>query len=395
MVIVGAGPAGTAAAITAARSGRRVVLVDKATFPRDKICGDGLTTGALRLLEGLGVEPEAIGSWTDVHDIHVSGPKGHAVTFPLPRDRGAYAVVARRTDLDNALVERAKSVGVEVIEGVEVVSANDGDTQVTVTLDDGRELSAPYLVAADGMWSPLRKMLGTATAGYLGEWHAFRQYFTDTGPAARDLWVWFEADLLPGYAWSFPLPDGGANVGFGIQRGAKVTTKQMKALWPELLARPHIAAVLGPDATPQDRHQAWPIPARVDEITLAAGRVLWVGDAAAATDPMTGEGIGQALLTGIMAADAIESGGDPAAVRSRYETAVGRELVPDHKMSMLLIRALKHRKGARAAIRVAGLTGWTRRNFGRWLFEDEPRAVAFTPRRWHRRFLRRDGAYRT
>src|SRR5699024_4859072 len=137
-----------------------------------------------------------------------------------PRDRGAYAVVARRTDLDNALVERAKSVGVEVIEGVEVVSANDGDTQVTVTLDDGRELSAPYLVAADGMWSPLRKMLGTATAGYLGEWHAFRQYFTDTGPAARDLWVWFEADLLPGYAWSFPLPDGGANVGFGIQRGA-------------------------------------------------------------------------------------------------------------------------------------------------------------------------------
>ena len=63
-------------------------------------------------------------------------------------------------------------------------------------------------------------------------------------------------------------------------------------------------------------------------------------------------------------------------------------------MSLLLVRALKHRKGARAAIRVAGLTRWTRRNFARWLFEDEPRAIALTPRRWHRRFLNRDGAYR-
>ena len=125
--------------------------------------------------------------------------------------------------------------------------------------------------------------------------------------------MWFEADLLPGYAWSFPLPDGGANVGFGIQRGAKIATKEMKALWPELLARPHIAEVLGPDAVAEDRHQAWPIPARVGDLALAAGRVLWVGDAAAVTDPMTGEGIGQALLTGQLAADAIlRGGGAPA-----------------------------------------------------------------------------------
>ena len=81
-------------------------------------------------------------------------------------------------------------------------------------------------------------------------------------------------------------------------------------------------------------------------------------------------------------------------MRAHYETAVRRELVADHRMSLLLVRALKHRKGARAAIRVAGLTPWTRRNFARWLFEDEPRAVALTPRRWHKRFLNRDGAYR-
>ncbi|MBA3280615.1 MAG: geranylgeranyl reductase family protein [Acidimicrobiia bacterium] len=396
VVVVGAGPAGAAAAITLAEAGRHVVLVDKAAFPRDKICGDGLTTGALRLLEGLGVEPGAIASWTPVTDVHVSSPSGRVATFPLPRGRGAYAVIARRTDLDAAIVDRARAVGAVVVEKAEVVGADDNGDRVTLTLADGATVAAPYVIAADGMWSPLRKLLGTAEPGYLGEWHAFRQYFRGTGPAARDLWVWFEPDLLPGYAWSFPLPGGGANVGFGIQRGAKIATREMKALWPELLARPHIAAVLGPDAEPEARHQAWPIPARVDEIMLTAGRVLWVGDAAAATDPMTGEGIGQALQTGIAAADAIMTGGpnDADTVRRFYESAVARELVPDHKMSTLLIRALRHRRGARIAMRVADATPWTRRSFARWLFEDEPRAIAVTPRRWHRAFLTRDGAYR-
>ena len=395
VVIAGAGPAGTAAAIALARAGQRVVVVDKATFPRDKICGDGLTTGALRLLEDLGLDPAGIASWTPVQDIHVSSPSRHVVTFPLPRDQGAYAVVARRRDLDHALVLRAREAGATVLEGVEVTGATETEADVTLALGDGTTITAPYAIGADGMWSPLRKHLGTTTPGYLGEWHAFRQYFTHVGPKASQLWVWFEPDLLPGYAWCFPLPGGGANVGFGIQRGAKVATKEMKALWPELLARPHIAEVLGPDAVPEDRHQAWPIPARIDDITLSAGRVLWVGDAAAATDPMTGEGIGQALLSGVLAAEAILAAGpgDPTAACARYERDVARDLVPDHKMSMLLIRALKHRKGARAAVRVAGLTPWTRRNFGRWLFEDEPRAIAVTPRRWHRGFLSRPGAY--
>ena len=394
VAIVGAGPAGAAAAITLARAGRSVVLLDKAVVPRDKICGDGITTGALRILEELGVEPGQVPSWTEVSDIHVVSPSQHRATFPLPRGRGQFAAVMRRTDLDDAIVDQAREAGVRMIEGVEVTGATDGPDDVRLDLADGSVVTAEQVIAADGMWSPMRKFLGTAVPGYLGEWHAFRQYFRNTGPQTRDLWVWFEPDLLPGYAWSFPLPDGGANVGFGIQRGAKIATKEMKALWPELLARPHIAAVLGPDAVPEDRHQAWPIPARTGELTLTAGRVLWVGDAAAVTDPMTGEGIGQALQTGQLAAQAVLGGnGDPAAVRAAYEHSVATHLLPDHKMSMLLVRALRHRRGARAAIRVADATPWTRRNFARWLFEDEPRAIAVTPKRWHRRVLRRDGAY--
>jgi geranylgeranyl reductase family protein len=394
VVIVGAGPAGVAAGVPLARAGREVLLVDKATFPRDKCCGDGLTTGALRELEGLGFTPD-LPSWQVVDDVVVRSPSGREVTFPLPRGRGTYAAVVPRVELDAALVDLARAAGVKVADGHGFESLSVRGDHVVVGVDGIGPVAARYVIGADGMWSPVRRAAGADEPGYLGEWHAFRQYFTGvTGRGSRELAVWFEPDLLPGYAWSFPLPDGRANVGFGIQRGGKVATQAMKALWPDLLARPHVRAFLGDRATPAAPHKAWPIPARVESATLQAGggRVLLVGDAAAVTDPMTGEGIGQALLTGRVAAEAIVASGTTGA-GARYERDARAELEADAAMSRLLIRALRHRKGARAAVRVAGATGWTRRNFARWLFEDYPRAVVLTPRRWPHHSLIGDGAF--
>lgn len=400
VAVVGGGPAGVAAAITLARAGRHVVLVDKARFPRDKCCGDGLTTGALRRYEALGLRPGDVPSWQVVDDVWVRSPSSRVVRFPLPRDAGTYAAVARRVELDAAFLDVARSAGVKVHDGHALVGAAPAGDRVVLDVEGIGAVESRYAIGADGMWSSLRKLLAADDErGYLGEWHAFRQYFRGVAPAAAtELWVWFDRDLLPGYAWSFPLAGGRANVGFGILREPGAPTSSMKALWPEILARPHVREVLGDGAEPESAHKAWPIPARIGRSRLSAahGRALFVGDAARATDPMTGEGIGQALETGLLAAHAILAAGWrwPGAAAQRYESTVRAGLAVDNALAGLLQRALRHDSGARGAVRIAGASDWTRRNFARWLFEDYPRAVLATPSRWHRRMLTGAGAYR-
>jgi menaquinone-9 beta-reductase len=399
VAVVGAGPAGSAAAVRLARAGSEVVVLDRARFPRDKCCGDGLTTDALRRLDRLGLDPKTVASWQPVDDIVVRSPSGRVARLPFPRDQGTYAAVAQRRDLDAALVELARDAGATVLDGCALRSSSMANDRVILEADGVGQLSARYAIGADGMWSPLRKALYPGEEpGYLGEWHAFRQYFSNVGPDAADMWVWFEPDLLPGYAWSFPLPDGRANVGFGLPRQAGRPTGEMAAVWSGLVDRSPLRAVLGPTAKPESPHRAWPIPARVttSPLTAAGGRALFAGDAARATDPMTGEGIAQALETAVLAADAILAGRseDPAAVASRYRRDVARNLAPNHHMSTALAHVLRHRKGARGAVRVVGATDWTRRNFARWLFEDYPRAAPVTPWRWERGLLSGSGAFR-
>ncbi len=395
VVVVGAGPAGSAAAISLARLGRSVIMLDKAVFPRDKCCGDGLTTLALRELDHLGLDPGEIADWYDVDGATVRSPSGREVILPLPAI-GKYAAVAPRLQLDDALVRLALKEGVDVRDGHGFRSMEQDADRVVVDAH-GLRITARYVVAADGMWSPVRKALHAGDPGYLGEWHGFRQYARNvTGPAASRLYVWFEPDLTPGYAWSFPLPDGRVNIGFGVLRDGRRRIRTMKTLWSDLLTRPHIVESLGAGFELEDRHLAWPIPARVDKVSLTRGRTFFVGDAAGATDVMTGEGIGQALLTGRLAAEAIVAAGamQPGIATDRFERAVRHHLVADHRMSLSLGRILATSWGARGAVRVVGASGtWGRRNFARWMFEDEPRAVLLTPTRWRRGLLRRPGAY--
>jgi geranylgeranyl reductase family protein len=392
VLIIGAGPSGTAAAIELCRAGHQVTIVDKATFPRDKCCGDGLTSGALRHLDHLGVHPSSVASWKPVTDVRITRPSGAEMHFPLPTGPGQFAATATRMDLDAALVDQAIAAGADVRQGVTFEGIELYDDRAVVTTDDG-VTTADWVIAADGMWSPTRKALGLAPDGYRGEWHAFRQYFSNVSErAANELFVWFEPEILPGYVWCFPLPDGRANVGFGVLRSTH-RTQEMAGLWRDLLTRPHIAEIIGANAEPEGTHKAWPIPARVGELPLTAHRLFFVGDATGACDPMTGEGIGQALQTGMGAAQAIIEAASPAEAASLYEASTEAELAVDMRFASTLGNVLKTRVGAEWSLRTAGMTGWTSRNFARWLFEDYPRAVLGTPGRWRKDLFTQPGAY--
>ena len=389
LLVVGGGPAGAAAAIRGAAAGLSVVVCDKASFPRDKTCGDGLTTSALRLLERLGLDPAAVDGWQPVDEVVIRSPSGRVVELPLPED-GLFAAVAPRAALDGALLAVAAHQGAEIRQGVALEALRSNGSGVTATIGDD-VVTTRYVIAADGMYSTVRRLTG-ATGPHLGEWHAFRQYFT--GVTDRRLWVIFERDLLPGYAWVFPVAGGRANVGFGLPRRPGVSVRPMAGQWRELLERPALRSLLE-GAEPEGHHRAWPIPADLTRAPLSSGRVLFTGDAAGATDPMTGEGIGQALLTGILAAEAVAgAGSEPAAVARRYRATVRHHLAPDVRFGAALGRILESPSGARAAVRAAGLSAWTRRNFARWLFEDYPRALMLTPSRWRRGACTGPGAYR-
>jgi flavin-dependent dehydrogenase len=311
--------------------------------------------------------------------------------LPLPADGGLHAAVVARRGLDAALVGLARRRAVDIRDECTVDKLASHADAVELLLSDGTSLHARHVIAADGHWSTVRRALEPDAPRDLGAWHGARQYFADVDD--ERLWVLFERDLLPGYAWVFPLPDGGANVGYGVLRADGRSGRDLKALWPELLARPALREILGARARATEPVRAWPIPTRYDPDRLTNGRVLFVGDAAGVVDPLTGEGIAQALETGILAAKSVAAGGDPGVVASRYLRTVSRRLGRDLRFASALQSVLRYPFGAQAAIAAAGLTPWTRRNFARWMFEDYPRAQLLTPDRWRRGALSAPGAY--
>lgn len=422
VAVVGAGPAGSSAAISLARAGQRVLLADRARFPRDKCCGDGLTTGALRRLQALGLEPKAVPSFTVVDDLSVRSPSGRVARLGFaggraaPGTGGVRAAVARRVDLDAALLDLARSSGVDVVEGRAFEAIAVGETArspIELRLAGDVEVRARYVIGADGAWSPLRRALSGGAPGSSssersavsgrggrrrGDWHAFRTYASGVGDeASMHLWVWFAADLLPGYAWSFPLSGGRANVGICVAAEGRVGGGKLAEAWRATLDSPFMRSLLGRAATLEEPARSWPIPAGIGEGDLSAlgGRVLFTGDAARAADPFTGEGIAQALETGMLAAESVVrlGGCDPAAVGEHYASAVASSLGVEQKIAQVCRSLMARPLGSRGAVRLSGVSPWTQRQVGRWLYEDYPRSLPLRPWQWRPGLLGQPAPY--
>jgi geranylgeranyl reductase family protein len=287
LVVVGAGPAGVAAAlhVKRRRPGARVLLLDKAAFPRAKVCGDAVSAEGVDELELLGAR-DAVRGYAPVTAMRVRSPGGREVTGAPP---GAAYVVPREV-LDHRLAGHALAAGVELRRQRVRALAPSG----AGVLVDG-SLEAAVVVGADGANSVVRRLAGVAAAPAGHTAIALRGYATAAHRGGELYLAWTAGGLT--YAWSFPAGGDQVNAGFILPLAHLGGGKA--ALRAEL--RRHLPDVDVDPATLQAHHlplsSARPVPYR--------GRVLLAGDAASLVNPLTGEGIYYALASGRLAAEAV------------------------------------------------------------------------------------------
>lgn len=333
VLVVGAGPAGAAAATWAAKSGFDVALADMATFPRDKTCGDGLTPRAIAELERLDLGPW-VRSHTTNQGLRASG-FGQELYLRWPGGQWPdYGSAVARTELDHQLRQTALDAGAVGVEGVKAFDADvDSSGRVTAVhfQADGKthSIACRRLIVADGVRSALGNALGR-------EWHRETAYgvagrsYVKT-PRSDDPWISSHLELrdeqgalLSGYGWIFPLGDGEVNLGVGTlataKRPANIKIRPLMEYYAEL------------------RRDEWKLEGDLRAPTSAllpmggavsgvSGRNwMLIGDAAGCVNPLNGEGIDYGMETGRLAVELFSETGDvldawPALLTDHYADA--------------------------------------------------------------------------
>ncbi|MDT4914018.1 MAG: hypothetical protein QOC66_3146 [Pseudonocardiales bacterium] len=310
VVIVGAGPAGSAAALAALRANpaARVLLLDAAAFPRDKVCGDGIAPQALDVLEELGVDIDALVAGTEpIHTLRLVSPGGVEAARPFARP----ARVVTRLAFDDRLVQAAQAVGA-VLQRRRVRTVTASPHGVLI---DG-QIGARAVIGADGAESVVRRQSGARPAPSGTVAVALRGYAPAAGWPPGEQLLTMTRSHWPAYAWAFPVGDGTVNVGYGeLIRSSPPTRAQLIERLHALL--PDVAAL------PLRGHR---LPLSTGRPVVGAGRVLLAGDAASLINPLTGEGIFYAVLSGSLAGVAALDPDPARSYRAAMQSALGRHL---------------------------------------------------------------------
>ena len=367
VIVVGAGPSGATTAYYLAQAGLNVLLLEKARFPRDKVCGDGLTPRAAKTLIAMGVDTGPGSGWLRNKGLRVIGA-GMRLELPWPEldSYPGYGLVRTRASLDETLARRAQAAGAKLLEGVTVTGPvlDDAGRIVGVTADthdserargDSTTYRARVIVAADGNSSRLSVAMGLHKRDDRPLGVAVRTYYTsprhDDDYLESWLDLWDGDRLLPGYGWIFGMGDGTSNVGLGLLNTSEAfgNTDYRALLKRWLRSMPEEWGYTEENRTEPVRGAA--LPMGFNRTPHYYRGLLLAGDAAGMVNPFNGEGIAYAMESGEILAGTIADGArlpDPRTGRTgapRVPAGTGRQLR----------RLLCPRPGVRAANRAAAV----------------------------------------
>jgi geranylgeranyl reductase family protein len=386
VLVVGGGPAGSAAAYWLARDGHEVTLVEKKEYPREKTCGDGLTPRAVLQLQDMGFDFE-------VPEFHrISGLRSYAgddlmIEMPWP-DHSRFpnwGGVIRRRDLDQQVARLAEKEGVRIREKTTATPSIEEGRLRSVTLANGAvsEIIAPDItIIADGSMNRFGRDLGTTRRRDYPMGMAARGYYSS--PKSQDPFLESQLDLrdasgatMPGYGWVFPLGDGTVNVGVGLlstfTRWKDVNTTQMMndyvAIAPDYWGLSEASRLSKP--------MGGKLTMSYSKSPLVGSNWITIGDAAGAINPWNGEGISYAYETGRFAAEYVGQAlvaDDPSVLR-RYPQRLQDEYGLYYKMARIFVKLIGHpsvmRTLAHTGLRNRPLMEWTLKVMANLLDEDE------------------------
>jgi len=375
LLVIGAGPAGAAAAMQAARGGAKVVVFDKAAYGRDKVCGDGLTPRAIAALNALNID------YSDAHRIEglrmIANSTERELDWPSGTRFPDHGAVWPRRRLDAALIDGAAEAGADIRWQTEALPVLENGNVIGVDAG-GEQWRAPLTVLATGAPGAAARMVGAERNRDEPYGIAIRTYAESPRHADDMLEACLtltddEGTPVPGYGWMFPAGDGTVNIGVG----ALSTMKGVKKLNLNKLLKSYRGLVqepwtLGPDL---ERPRAWRLPMSAQ----ARHGVGWVaiGDAAGLVNPMNGEGIDYGLESGIIAADLLLA--DPATTPVLYDQAIAERfdafLSTGRRFSFLIGHPWILRNGLRLAVGTDTLANITLQVMGNLVDGDTPGAA--------------------